>query len=128
MSKRDEIARLQAENRANPDDPHVALQLGDLLLTEQRTDEALALYDHVAKQYEAGAFATKALAVLKGMATIAPMRIDIRIRLSRVLITLGLRTEALATLEQAKLHAVRFGTIADQTAVREELHRVAPPN
>jgi thioredoxin-like negative regulator of GroEL len=128
MSKRDEIARLQAENRRNPDDPHIALELGDLLLTEQRVEEAVALYDHVAKLYEAGGFATKALAVLKGMATIAPTRVDVRIRLSRVLITLGLRTEALATLEQAKLHAQRFGSLADQAAVREELHRVAPPN
>ncbi|MGZ3417441.1 MAG: hypothetical protein ACXVEF_29900 [Polyangiales bacterium] len=128
MSKRDEIARLQAEHRRNPDDPHIALQLGDLLLTERRIDEALALYDRVAKLYEAGGFTTKALAVLKGMATIAPMRIDVRIRLSRVLVTLGLRTEALATLEQAKLHAQKFGSLDDQSAVRAELHRVAPPN
>ncbi|MDE0886546.1 MAG: hypothetical protein OSB70_13555 [Myxococcota bacterium] len=81
-------------------DVKLLLEVGDLYRRWGDNEEAIAHYSKVATCYREGGYDSRAIAVLKQIITLDPMRHTVRVALAEIYQKIGLSAEAVISLQQ----------------------------
>lgn len=128
MRLREEIDRLRKLLAARPDDPMVALELGDLLQRERNIPEAIAVYERAAEIYRRQGFEQKVVAVYTTILKLDPNRLDAHFHLARAYKLLGVKEDAEFHLRRAAAAYAKKGDEFGLRMAKSELERMRVPN
>jgi tetratricopeptide (TPR) repeat protein len=108
--------------KADPQDSHVRLRIGDLYLRKGEPSRAIDSYEQVASQLAQKGFDAKAAAIYKQILRINPDRVEARVRLGELHQRQGLASDALREFEKA---AEQYRQRGDRNRAFDLLRRLA---
>lgn len=104
------IVELQKLVKADPNDLHTWLRIGDYAAKTKNKPLAMEAYGLVADRYAKQGFFLKVLGVHKQMLNVDPTRLDVQLKLAETYELLQLVSDALSTYEQV---AAAYGRLGD---------------
>ena len=113
---------------SDPRDANVRLKVGDVQLRRGKSEEAIAAYLDVARQFTKDGFDAKAVALYKQITKIDEKRYDVYEPLAELYQRLGLLSEAMAALQTAAEVHQREGRKKDGLALLRKLASLDPSN
>jgi len=111
---------------AHGEDPAVLNTLGDLLLKTHRRQEALECFHRVAEIFTQGGFVSKAIAIYRKIAQLAPEDKEVVQRLAELFTRRGLRFEALKYWDRLATMAGQEGNKEQSITACREMVSLAP--
>lgn len=119
----EDLATLAA---ANPHDARLKSRIAELHYRAGRIDEAVAVFQEIARQHESEDFTLKAVDTYKNILKIRPDLVDVNLRLSTLYLKLNMLTEAANQLRIAISHYARAGDMDRTLSLAQQLVKVDP--
>ncbi|MCI0413556.1 tetratricopeptide repeat protein [bacterium] len=114
--------------KENPKDWNLMIQIGDLMLKVNRTDEAIENFQKVADHYYADGFFLKAIAIYKRINKLNPNLTDICTRLADLYLKQGLTMDAKSQLHIVAQHYLSKNQNKDAIETLQRLIEIEPDN
>src|SRR5687767_5947078 len=114
--------------KENPKDWNLMIQIGDLMLKVNRTDDAIENFQKVADHYYADGFFLKAIAIYKRINKLNPSLTDICTRLADLYLKQGLTMDAKSQLHIVAQHYLSKNQNKDAIETLQRLIEIEPDN
>ena len=114
--------------KENPKDWPLMIQVGDLMLKVNRTDEAIENFQKVADHYYSDGFFLKAIAIYKRINKLNPNLTDICVRLADLYLKQGLTMDAKSQLHIVAQHYLSKNQNKDAIETLQRLIEIEPDN
>lgn len=114
--------------KESPKDWNLMIQIGDLFLRINKTDEAIPHFQKVADHYFADGFFLKAIAIYKRINKLDPSRTEICIRLADLYLKQGLSMDAKSQLTTVAQHYMSKNQIKEAIQTYKKLLEIEPDN
>jgi|GEM_PF-1455737 len=114
--------------KENPKDWNLIIQIGDLMLKVNRTDEAIESFQRVADYYYEDGFFLKAIAIYKRINKLNPGLTEICIRLADLYLKQGLTMDAKSQLQVVAQHYLSKNQNKDAIGTLQRLIEIEPDN
>ena len=109
-------------------DVRIWLKIGDLYAKISKRDEAVEVYQKVARFYSDQGFYLKAVAVFKQILKLDPRLVDVILKLAELYRQLGLMSDAMQHFESVAAHFHREGNTKEALATVKKLVDLDPEN
>ena len=113
---------------ADPQDAKLLLEVGDTYRRWGETEEAIAHYTKVASLHRSEGYDARAIAVLKQIINLDPMRHTVRVALAELYQQIGLASEAVAALQQVADVYAKEGRQRESLDLLRKMAAVDPGN
>ena len=113
---------------ADPQDAKLLLEVGDTYRRWGETEEAITHYTKVASLHRSEGYDARAIAVLKQIINLDPMRHTVRVALAELYQQIGLASEAVAALQQVADVYAKEGRQRESLDLLRKMAAVDPAN
>lgn len=111
---------------ADPTDMRLKLRVAELLAKQKRIEEALDLYNEVAKSYAMDGFYLKAVTVYKNILRLNPSLIDVNLSLAELYEKMGLKKDAVHQYQILANAFEQSGDVDKLIEIRDKMVKLDP--